>query len=185
MDKNYLAVFDLDGTLFDTGEVNYHAYREALLAYGIHLEKEYFLTRCNGRHYTEFLPAVMGTTSGLEEVHRMKKMMYAANLDKARENRQLFQIIKRIKDVYHTAVVTTASRQNTVDILSFYGYDSLFEYLVTQEDVTEAKPSPQGFLMAMEYFKAEPSNTIIFEDSDVGIRAARKTGAAVVVVDRF
>lgn len=33
--KDYLAIFDLDGTLFDTGEVNYVSYREALRPYGI------------------------------------------------------------------------------------------------------------------------------------------------------
>ena len=50
MDKKYLALFDLDGTLFETGEVNYHAYQDALAPYGITLDKEYFLKRCNGRH---------------------------------------------------------------------------------------------------------------------------------------
>lgn len=185
MDKKKLAIFDLDGTLFDTVDVNYHAYRAALFPYGIDLERAYFLTHCNGRHYTEFLPAVMGTTRNIEDVHRAKKMMYAANMDRVRENKQIFEIIKCLKDRYYIVIVTTASRQNTEDILSYFNHEHLFEYLITQEDVTEVKPSPQGFLMAMEYFKIAPADTIIFEDSDVGIQAARATGAAVMVVDRF
>ena len=37
--KDYLALFDLDGTLFDTGDVNYYAYKDALEPYEIKLDK--------------------------------------------------------------------------------------------------------------------------------------------------
>ena len=83
------------------------------------------------------------------------------------------------------AIVTTASRQNTIDILSYFGYGNTFGYLVTQEDITEVKPNPQGFILAMEHFDVMPSDTIIFEDSDVGIQAARAAGASVVAVNQF
>ena len=185
MNKNYLALFDLDGTLFDTGNVNYYAYKEALGKYGIELDREYFLKECNGRHYTEFLPFLMNTPDYLEDVHRIKKFTYAANLDKARKNRHLFEIINSLRDTYHTAIVTTASRQNTLDILSFFGYENFFEFLVTQEDITKVKPNPQGFLIAMEHFGILPENTIIFEDSNVGIQAAKATKATVMIVNQF
>lgn len=185
MKKKDLALFDLDGTLFDTRVVNYCAYRDALKLFGIELDSEYFMTKCNGRHYTEFLPLVMGGTDHLEEVHHAKKNAYAANLDKARQNKQLFDMIKAMKERYFVAVVTTASRKNTVDILCYFGYENLFDSLVTQEDITKPKPDPQGFLLCMERFEVGATHTIIFEDSDVGIAAARATGAAVLVVDRF
>ena len=185
MEKQFLALFDLDGTLFDTRDVNYYAYKDALEPFGIELDKEYFVTKCNGRHYTEFLPVVMGNSDHLEEVHKAKKITYAANLDKARENKQLFEIIKVMKETYHIAIVTTASRKNTMDILRHFGYENLFEYLITQEDITKVKPDPQGFLLGMKHFGADAENTVIFEDSDVGIKAARATGATVLVVDQF
>lgn len=185
MDKKYLALFDLDGTLFETGEVNYHAYQDALAPYGITLDKEYFLKRCNGRHYTEFLPAIMGAAADIEKVHQFKKTAYAVNLEKARMNKHLFALVQCMRDKYHTAIVTTASRQNTMEILQHFGCDPLFEYFVTQEDVTKTKPNPQGFLLAMQHFCMLPSNTVIFEDSAVGIQAARASGASVIVVDRF
>lgn len=185
MNKKYLALFDLDGTLFDTGTVNYYAYKEALAKYNIDLDRNYFLKECNGRHYTEFLPSLMKTSDYLEDVHRIKKLSYAANLDKARENIHLFKIIRELRETYHTAIVTTASRKNTLDILSFFGYESFFEYLITQEDITKVKPNPQGYLMAMDHFSILPENTIIFEDSDVGIQAAKATKATVMVINQF
>lgn len=185
MEKRYLAIFDLDGTLFDTGNVNFHSYKGALEPFGIVLDRENFLTNCNGRHYTEFLPQIMGSAEHIEEVHRMKKDLYWANLDKSRENAHLFEIVKAIQGAYHTAVVTTASRKNAVDILKYFGHEDLFEWMVTQEDITRAKPDPEGFHLAIRHFGVRPEDTIIFEDSDVGIQAAQATGAAVMVVGRF
>lgn len=183
--KKYLALFDLDGTLFDTGEVNYFSYRDALKPFGINFDREYYAMECNGRHYTEFLPYVMGSDKHIEKVHKAKKEMYVKNLDKARENVQLFRMARVMKELYHLAVVTTASRKNAIDILSYFGHGDLFEYIISQEDITKIKPDPQGFILAMQYFGIGPENTVIFEDSKVGIQAARATGASVIVINRF
>lgn len=185
MSKQYLALFDLDGTLFDTGKVNYYAYKDALADFDATLAEDFFVTKCNGRHYTEFLPEIMGSSEHIDEVHRAKKEAYAKNLDKARQNIHLFEMIKSMTDTYHTAIVTTASRKNTEDILSHFACMDLFEYILTQEDITKVKPDPQGFLMAMEHFGIDAAHTVIFEDSPVGIQAAKASGASVMVVSQF
>ena len=51
-----LALFDLDGTLFNTNEVNYYAYSEALKEKGYSIDYEFYSKYCNGRHYKVFLP---------------------------------------------------------------------------------------------------------------------------------
>jgi haloacid dehalogenase superfamily, subfamily IA, variant 3 with third motif having DD or ED len=183
--KNHLALFDLDGTLFDTSDVNYYAYKDSLKHYNIQLDQEYFVKNCNGRHYTEFLPMIMENKEHLETVHKAKKINYVKNLYRARKNEHLFELIKLMQPEYHLAVVTTASRQNTIDIIRYFGYDSLFEYMITQEDITRVKPDPQGYLMAMEHFGITAENTVIFEDSEVGIQAAKATGASVMVIVQF
>lgn len=183
--KENLALFDLDGTLFDTRDVNYWAYKDALQEYGYELEYEYFVTECNGRHYKEFLPKIMGTTQYLEEVHELKKSAYAKNLHRATVNEQLFNMIEIMKHKYHTAIVTTASRKNCMEILECFGYTELFELIISHEDVVKVKPDPEGYIKAMEYFGINKEHTVIFEDSDVGIRAARNSGANVMKVYTF
>lgn len=185
MDNRKLAIFDLDGTLFDTSEVNFFAYRDALATFHVDLNRDFFVSKCNGRHYTEFLPIIMGSSKHMEEVHKLKKDTYVENLDKARVNHHLFEMINLMSQNYHIAIVTTASEKNTKDILHYFGYDELFEFMVSQEDITKVKPDPQGFLIAMDHFGATPEQTVIFEDSDVGIQAARATGASVMVVNQF
>ena len=186
MSKDKLAIFDLDGTLFNTDEVNYHAYADAFGKYGVTLDHDYYVNECNGRHYKTFAPAILdGNLEHIEEIHEFKKTKYKEYLKYAKINTHLFDVIRSIRDTYKIAIVTTASEKNVEDILSFFGVRDLFDLLITQEDISISKPDPEGFLIAMEYYDVAPDKCVIYEDSDVGIEAARTTGASVIVVDKF
>lgn len=181
-----LAMFDMDGTLFDTNEVNFQAYKEALSTEGVALDRDFYVNHCNGRHYSVFLPAMLNDNAKtIERVHNLKKSAYFRYLDKTRVNVALFDIIRAIKGEYKIALVTTASKKNTMEILEFTKTTNLFDLILTHDDITKPKPDPQGFFRAMEFFSATAQESIIFEDSDVGIVAAEKTGATVVKIQSF
>ena len=183
--KAYLAIFDLDGTLFDTSEVNYLAYRDAAAKYGFTLPREDFLRSFVGRNYREFLPELGVPPEALEPIHREKKRLYPEHLKHSRANRQLLRLVGSLRGDWQTALVTTASRRNTMDILGAFGAAELFDLIIAQEDVARLKPDPECYLTAMERAGVGASDTLIFEDSDAGIAAAGSTGAAVVRVERF
>ena len=88
MDK--LAIFDLDGTLFDTGEVNFLAYQMALNKVGYTVDKDYYIKYCNGYHYKRFLPKILTGLQGeeleriMETVHGYKKEYYRKYLSAVR-----------------------------------------------------------------------------------------------------
>jgi sugar-phosphatase len=54
--------------------------------------------------------------------------------------------------------------------------------VVGAEDVAVGKPDPEGYLRAAALLARDPSRVVIFEDADAGLRAARASGAQVVVV---
>lgn len=181
--KAKLAIFDLDGTLFDTKEVNYYAYKEAVSEYGYDMDYEYYCKFCNGRHFKDFLPRVTtGDEQVLQEIHKKKKGIYKKYLHKAIPNKHLFHLIKLMKEEYYLAVVTTASKKNCEDILHKFKVYGLFDLVMTYEDVVQIKPDPEGFFKAMDHFQIGEENTIIFEDSPVGVEAAKASGAAYMIV---
>ena len=97
--KNKLAIFDLDGTLFDTRDVNFESYKLALKKYGYELEYEFFCEECNGMSYKKFLPDIIKNNDvSIDVVHKLKKELYSSNLNKARVNEHLFNLIELIKD---------------------------------------------------------------------------------------
>lgn len=183
--KDKLLLFDLDGTLYDTREANYHAYATAMQERGYTLDYDTFCKEGNNRHYTEFLREYGVKQDDFRQIHARKKVLYATFLHKARENRSLFMLAEAMKETAYLAVVTTASRQNCLDILQAFGREKLFDAVFAHEDVTKMKPDPEGYLLAMKHFDMNPKDTVIFEDSAVGIQAAEATGAAVLVVDQF
>lgn len=183
--KTKLAMFDLDGTLYNTCLTNYYAYKDALKQYRYELDYDYYLNECNGRHYTEFLPRMLGNNENIDEIHAIKKARFADYLDKCIENNYLFDIINGLKRQYYIALITTASRKNCEEILTYHKRLNLFDLIISQEDVEKYKPNPEGFLKAMEYFGIYSESSIVFEDSEVGVKAAMTSGATVFVVKGF
>lgn len=185
--KKYLAIFDLDGTLVDTKNINYSAYEQALSESGYHLDYRYFIEECNGKNYNEFLPPVIPDCNEdiLNKIHCRKKELYPSYLGKAKINRHLFHILGGLAETYWLALATTASRTNALQVLGYFGKESVFDLIIAQEDVKCLKPDPEALLYAMNYFKISPENTIVFEDSDVGAAAARAAGATLFLAAEF
>ena len=72
-----------------------------------------------------------------------------------------------------------------MDIIQYFDHEEYFDFIATQEDIEKKKPDPEGFLLVMNHFGIVPENTIIYEDSQAGIAAARASGASVMIIDRF
>lgn len=184
--KNKLAIFDLDGTLFDTKDVNYNAYQNAIKMVGIDINIDYndFCKLYNGKNYKDFLPKIISNISEeqMRNIHNLKKDIYTMYLDKARKNELLFSIIEGLKERFYISIVSNASQKNVNDILEKFHVRGFFDLLITQENIENPKPSPEGFIKAMDFFNILKENTIIFEDSEIGIQAAVKSGANYVKV---
>ena len=184
--REKLAIFDLDGTLFDTKNVNYKAYCKAIKECGFEVDVDYsyYCEFCNGNSYKVFLPIIVPgiTEESMYSVHEFKKQVYVDFIDCARKNQHLFALIDLMRREYQIALVTTASRKNTDDILGAFNVSDEFDYIFTQEDVKQPKPDPEGFLLAMKKTGANTNSTLIFEDSDTGIEAAQRSGANYIRV---
>ena len=203
--KEKLVMFDMDGTLYDTVGSNYYAYKEALEQCGYTLDREFFANVCFGHNYKTFVPLIIkdnlkGEYTGqeldaqvkervteelLEKVHEGKKDVYQKYFDEIRVNEGLINLIKRIKYNTNVALVTTASKKNVYDILEHFHHVDLFDYIFTQEDVKEQKPDPTCYIVAMEHFGVKPEESYIYEDSEVGLEAAFKSGANGIKVGKF
>ncbi len=54
--------------------------------------------------------------------------------------------------------------------------------ILTGEDIAQSKPAPDCFLEAMRRESCTPAETLIFEDSEIGLEAARRSGAPYIRV---
>ena len=184
--KTKLAIFDLDGTLFNTSEVNFMSYTRAIKESGffVNVDISLFHEISNGKDFKSFLPQLVPGISEneMQNIHQAKQDYYKDYLHYAIKNDHLFSVITALISTYVIALVTTASIRNVRDILNYYEVHDYFELIISQEDVTFKKPSPEGFLKAIEMAKVSINDVLIFEDSDIGIEAAKSSGAKFVKV---
>ena len=187
--KNKLAIFDMDGTLFDTKSAVYKSYKKAaeLNLKNFSLGEDFFYKNCFGKRYTYFLRQYTDwDEKTVEAVHDTKIKIYPDILkESSRINTSLFDILYGLKSIYRIALVTSASKLSTVDMLDYYSCRKDFDLILSGEDVINSKPDPEGFLKAMQYFSVAASQTLIFEDSDDCIDSAKKIHANVYKVEAF
>ena len=80
------------------------------------------------------------------------------------------------------AVATSASRHDVDALLVEIGVRGHFEVIVTAEDVRWGKPDPEVYVRAAAGLGLPPADCVVFEDSVVGIHAARAAGMRVIGV---
>ncbi|MGL4394645.1 MAG: HAD family hydrolase [Brevinema sp.] len=183
-----LLIFDMDGTLINSADANYHAYSNALKEAGILLSRDFFDVHCfNGQHYTQFLPQLMPNFSEdeIKKVHKRKQEIYAHNMHMLTIHPYLFTLINQNHKNMLLALGTGAAREAVNNVLPTVGLEDVFDFIVTGDDVVNKKPHPECFLTIMDHFKVTPEETVIFEDSDIGLEAARKSGAWVMKVEQW
>ncbi len=80
------------------------------------------------------------------------------------------------------AVASGGSRPVVLKSLEGIGMSDWFRWIVTPEQVTHGKPSPEIFLLAAQKLRIAPSECLVFEDSETGFQAAKAAGMAYVAV---
>jgi len=176
----------MDGTLYDTARANFLAYRIAMQEAGYPLTEEMYQQCCvAGASYKTFAPQLGIHAEDRKRVHDRKTELYPTCFGEVRENRALFRLLEYARREVYLVVVTTAARANAIRLLKYFHRESFFDAVITQEDVQHTKPDPEGFLTAMSRYGVRACDTVIFEDSEIGLAAAKATGASVFAVKQF
>jgi HAD superfamily hydrolase (TIGR01509 family) len=117
-----------------------------------------------------------------EAVAERKKQVYPGLLPGVRLNEPLLQLLRSCRGWMRTALVTTASRSNVDALLQVHGLVSLFDSVVTGDDVAQHKPHPAAYELALQKLALSPEVCVAFEDSDIGEASARAAGVKVIRV---
>ena len=80
------------------------------------------------------------------------------------------------------SVASGGVKKTVIATMNAVGITELFETIVTQDDVKNSKPSPDLFLLAAEEMGVDPTRCLVFEDSQLGIEAAKNAGMNSVLV---
>ncbi len=177
-------LFDLDGTLFDSTEANIASYAAAFESVGLPFDEALY-RQSFGLRFDDMCDklAPAATDEQRSQIQAQKTLAYKANLGLVRANTGLLSLLESARPRYKTALVTTARRENALNLLAYFRiHTGNFDCIIAGEDVSVSKPDPTCYLTAMERLGLSPEACCIFEDSDVGIQAAELSGAYVIKV---
>jgi beta-phosphoglucomutase len=175
------VLWDLDGTLVDSGELHWWAWRDALGAEGVAITREQFLDSF-GQKNDRILRTWLGPAVSAERIQRLGD-------SKESEFRRLAathglqalpgaaEWVERLHDAgWKQAIASSAPRANVEVMLRALSLDRWFDAIVSAEDVTHGKPDPEVFLTAAARLGVVPGQAIVVEDAAAGIEAARRAG---------
>ncbi len=190
-----LILLDFDGTLADTRRANALAYAATLREAGYPLTEEEYLGRYFGVRCDEFLRSYGIADPAERERLRLRKIeLYPAFFDTVELNRPLWEFCRQFRrQGGRVWIVSTGSRANIDNAMAHLGIGGpetpetrcpagRVDGILAGPDVARSKPAPDCFLEAMRREGVTPRETLIFEDSAVGLEAARASGTAYIRV---
>jgi beta-phosphoglucomutase len=181
------VLWDLDGTLVDSGEMHWWSWRDTLSAVGVPVTYEQFAGTF-GQKNDRILRAWLGpdaTSERIAEIAEAKESEYRRlvsvhglqPLPGARE------WVERLRaDGWRQSIASSAPRKNVEVMLAAIGLDASFDGIVASEDVGKGKPDPEVFLTAAARLGATPARSVVVEDAAAGIEAARRAGIKCIGV---
>ena len=179
-------IFDLDGVLINSAPVTRKAAKIALTNIGINPdlvdftpyvgtgEKNFISGPCKIFGKEDFIPIAT------ENFYKL----YRENLCEMEVYLHTLPLLKELSKLpVKLAIASSSAKEKLLASLSAAGIDpDLFDVIISGDDVTEKKPSPKIYLLAMERLGATPESSLICEDAISGITAAKKAGAFCLAI---
>ena len=183
------VVFDMDGVLIDAREWHFLALNQVLQPLGIAISENDHLEKYDGlstKVKLQMLSADLGLPVELHaiinKVKQDRTLRLANQFCYPNFRHQILLSRLRAENV-KIGLVTNSIRQTTMFMLERANVFNFLEVVVTNEDVKNAKPDPEGYLLCCEKLQLKPEQVLVVEDGSYGIEAAKRAGCKVLKVD--
>lgn len=189
--------FDMDGTLFNTESV--HAEAMLLIAKKYRIrpphspEMVHNLMMGKADHLVfeiikewEGVPRTWTAADFIREKNENVLGLLKGAQEESFFSRDVLSLLRAAKSKgLYLALVTSSEKVVTEELLRIVGLGHFFELVLTRDDCPRHKPDPWPYLKAQEVSGFQNFETIIFEDSSVGLEAATLSGAHVIKVEWY
>jgi beta-phosphoglucomutase len=183
------VVFDMDGVLIEAKDWHYEALNRALQLFGYEISRYDHLTTFDGlptRKKLQMLSIEHSLPVELHEFINEMKQRYTTEIVHIRCQPQFnheYALSKLSAAGYRLAVASNSVRASIDLMMTRANLHRYLEFFISNEDVSRSKPDPEMYNLAISRLGIHPSECLIVEDNENGVRAARASGAHVFEVD--
>jgi HAD superfamily hydrolase (TIGR01509 family) len=179
----------MDGTLVDSAEYHWQAWRDTMAREGHPITHEQFLASF-GQRNDSILRAWLGAKATPEAIQRIGDAKESIYREQVRDNGieplpGVAQWIHRLHEQgWRQAIASAAPRKNVETILEAIHSADCFEAIVSADDVHRGKPDPEVFVVAAKKLGVPTTHCIVVEDALHGIEAARAAQMKSIGISR-
>lgn len=180
-------IFDLDGTLADTMPSHYLAWSRIAARHGLTFPEARFYAL--GGVPTAKIAAMLVAEAGLAldpvAISHEKEQAYYDGLTVGAgviAIEPVLALARRHRGEGPMAIASGGVRRIVMRTLTALGIADWFAAVVAAEDTIRHKPEPDVFLEAARRLDADPARCTVYEDTDIGLEAARRAGMLPVDV---
>jgi len=175
-----LVLFDLDGTLLNSTRLIQCSFAHVFNLYNI---PGYRMALCrnNGASLYEAYAAIVpeAEVPKCMEAHRA---FQSENLHLVDIYDDVITTIEELRALgIYIAAIT--NRSNAQAVLQHCGIASLFDLIISTNEVKNAKPHPEGIEMALKHFHADPAEAVMVGDTPIDIIAGKAAHVTTVGVE--
>jgi beta-phosphoglucomutase-like phosphatase (HAD superfamily) len=177
-------IFDCDGTLADTMPLHWRAWQVIARRHRFSLPEArfYSLGGVPARDILKLLISEQGVPLDPLAVAREKEAEYLPLIAQVEPINTVVGVAREYYGKIPLAVASGGTRRVIAQVLEHLGIRSLFQAVVTNEDVVNQKPAPDIFLEAARRIGVPPQFCRAYEDTELGMRAIRAAGMEAVDV---
>lgn len=172
-------IFDCDGTLADTMPTHFRAWSEALGGASEFFPEALFYEL--GGTPTNQIVALLNQRNGLtldvDDVVTRKEALFLSYSDTIAAIEPVVAVAREMSERGLPLAVASGGHRNIVlSTLKGLKIDHLFQVVIGSEDYVNGKPAPDPFLLAAQRLGVPPEECLVFEDTLIGIEAAKAAG---------
>ncbi|MDJ0574786.1 MAG: HAD family phosphatase [Xenococcaceae cyanobacterium MO_234.B1] len=184
------VLLDFNGVIINDESIHQELISDILIGENLRPDESEFQTLCLGRSDRACLRDILGqrgrvvSDKYLDNLIQKKTQAYQQKLENL-DNLPIYPGIEEFltqlqQQGIAIALVTGALRREVDLVLHKSGIAQYFSVIVGGDDITQSKPEPEGYLLAVSQLNLQPSECLAIEDSYPGIEAAKKAGIPVV-----
>jgi HAD superfamily hydrolase (TIGR01509 family) len=182
-DRTFCFLFDLDGTLVHTDKVYYQVWEKILKNYNIQLTDDIYkkFIYSNTDNYVKN-NLLKNIDISIENIMEKKNTYFREFVSDIEIVNGAIEFINTIKFYAHKICIVTNSNRETAEfVIRSIGISNIIDYLVIGCECEHAKPYPDPYLKAMNYFGVCSEKCFIFEDSHNGLLSAKTSNPKCIV----
>lgn len=177
------VIFDLDGVIIDSKELHYKAWQKFFKKRNIEFDKKAFNKFFGEPNKKTIRRHLNVKDKEARKIEAEKEKIVLGSIKNLKPNPYLLKFLKQLKKERILVGLGTSAPEKTFNIiLKKLKIKKYFNITLGEKDVRRHKPAPDIYLDVAKKLKVRPKECIVFEDTSIGIKAAKRAKMKCIAI---